>query len=205
MSTGFEGRAVGEAYFRELLGVSPAATRQEIRQAYRRLVMENHPDRFPPEDKALQERKLITMTDAYTFLMSGKTTAERTTGAPRGPRTHPVGAAGTAVGVHKDPAYAYYKQGFINYSVAIRGIADTNRKIAQQKRLGFRPYRVAQDFSTRLSLLNAAYGYFTRVVEEYPECVWVADARMKLSRIQGLVRVYNRILSNLKTRKSRKA
>jgi hypothetical protein len=209
MSPESQNRSPNDSYFRDLLGVSKDATREQIRRTYRRIVMENHPDRFPAERKSLQELKLITMTEAYTFLMGG--TEEDAASAeppPRRSSPRPARAATAthtkalrrAVGNHKDPAYAYYKQGFINFSLAIHGIAEVNRKIAEEKLPRFRPYRVSQDFANSLSLLGAAHGYFMRVVEGYPQSVWVADAEAKLLRIQRFTRLYKRILSNMRIR-----
>jgi len=61
---------MSDSYFREILGVPPDATREQIRQSYRLRVMENHPDRFPAERKHLQELATITLTEAYSALMS---------------------------------------------------------------------------------------------------------------------------------------
>jgi len=191
---------VSDAYFREVLGVSKSAEREEIKQAYRRLVMENHPDRFPADRKNLQELRVITLNEAYAFLMaemredrrerkSSTQGKEPTPARPRSPAT--------AVGRHKDPAYAYYKQGFLHFSLAVHGIAEMNQKLAEQKLTGYRPYRVTQDFANSLSLLGAAHGYFSRVVEEYAPSVWEADARTKLKRIERFTGLYRRILSNL--------
>jgi curved DNA-binding protein CbpA len=207
---------VSDSYFREIVGVDARATREEIKRAYRRQVMENHPDRFPPEKKSVQELKIITLTEAYTALMGAEETEHlREEGGPRkgaatspgrGPaaRKGPEAAAAPAgppaspaIGPHKDPAYAYYKQGFLNFSLAIHGIAEANQRVAEQKSPGFRPYRVAQDFANSLSLLRAAHGYFERVVEDHPGCVWEADARWKLKRIERFTKLYRRILSNL--------
>jgi hypothetical protein len=189
---------VSDAYFREVLGVSSSATREDIKQAYRRLVMENHPDRFPADKKMLQELRVITLNEAYASLMSGMREArsehkpDSRKNEPRRPRT-----TARAVGPHKDPAYAYYKQGFLHFSLAVHGIAEMNQKLAEQKLTGYKPYRVVQEFSNSLSLLGAAHGYFTRVVEEFAPSVWEADARTKLKRIERFTGLYRRILSNL--------
>jgi hypothetical protein len=189
---------VSDAYFREVLGVSKSAEREEIKQAYRRLVMENHPDRFPADRKNLQELRVITLNEAYAFLMAEmrEDGRERKSGA-QGKAPAPGRPPATAVGRHKDPAYAYYKQGFLHFSLAVHGIAEMNQKLAEQKLTGYRPYRVAQDFANSLSLLGAAHGYFSRVVEEYTPSVWEADARTKLKRIERFTGLYRRILSNL--------
>jgi len=194
--------------FREILGVRPDATREEIRQAYRQRVMENHPDRFPPDRKSLQELATIALTEAYTALMSRAAERVEAAGAADSPAASvtlatPAGAPAAAgfLARPRDPAYAYYKQGFINFSLAIHGIAAVNKKIAagrslpQRRRFNTREY-----FGASLAYLRAAHGYFNRVVSEYAGSVWTADARFKLRRIEGLTAIYRRILGNLRMR-----
>ena len=199
---------MSDSYFREILGVPPDATREQIRQSYRLRVMENHPDRFPAERKHLQELATITLTEAYGALMSGarRSAAElmaRTPAAAAGVPHSQQGtvAAAAAVAPPRDPAYAYYKQGFINFSLAIHGIAAVNKKIAAGRSLpSRRRFNTAEYFGTSLAYLRAAHGYFSRVVEEYAGSVWVADSRFKLRRIEGLTAIYRRILKNLRLR-----
>jgi curved DNA-binding protein CbpA len=184
---------MNDDHFREILGVARGATRQELREAYRRLVMENHPDRFPAPRKAVQELAVITLNEAYSALMCLPVFAPPAESAPTGT---PSGSSG--VGPHRDPAYAYYKQGFVNFSIAVRGIAEGNAAVAGKKLPSFTPrYRASQDVANSLGLLSAAHGYFSRVVERFPDSVWCADARVKLARIERFTRLYKRILSNL--------
>jgi curved DNA-binding protein CbpA len=191
---------MSDLYFREILGVPGDATREQVRQAYRRLVMENHPDRFPPEKKALQELTTITLTEAYNALMDPPfpDTARRRAEEPPppGPRRAP---GGPGISLHRDPAYVYYKQGFINFSLAIHGIAEVNRHIAVGRipRLT-RRYTAAEYFGGSLAFLRSAHEYFARVVEDHPESVWAADSSAKLRRIERFTTLYGRILSNLK-------
>jgi hypothetical protein len=101
----------------------------------------------------------------------------------------------------RDPAYAYYKQGFINFSLAIHGIAETNRKLAAGRVPRFtRRYTGAEDIASSLGLLRAAHGYFSRVVEAHPRSVWSADSHTKLRRIEHFTIIYRRILENLRSR-----
>jgi len=194
---------MSEQHFREILGVTETATQEQIKQAYRRLVMENHPDRFPSEKKALQELTTITLTEAYTALMSALTMREEhaPAHAPAKPEGRSPPPAGPGLTAHRDPSYAYYKQGFINFSLAIHGIAEINRKIAAGRVPHFtRRYTAAEDIAGSLGFLQAAYGYFSRVVEDHPDSVWSADSRAKLRRIDRFTLIYRRILENLKRR-----
>lgn len=194
---------MSEQHFRDILGVAENATQEQIKQAYRRLVMENHPDRFPSEKKALQELATITLTEAYTALMSALTMREDHAGSPAAPRrkTRTPAASGPGLTTHRDPSYAYYKQGFINFSLAIHGIAEINRKIAAGRVPHFtRRYTAAEDIAGSLGFLQAAYGYFSRVVENHPDSVWSSDSRAKLRRIDRFTLIYRRILENLKSR-----
>jgi hypothetical protein len=201
---------MSDAYFREILGIGPGATREQIRQAYRTRVMENHPDRFPPERKALQELAVVTLTEAYSAMMSAVRSAPGAHPQPRAARPTDAARAhetahetvsrsdAPAIARHKDPAYAYYKQGFINFSLAIHGIAEINRKIAAGRVPRFtRRYTASEDIAGSLAFLRAAHGYFTRVVDDHPDSVWSADSRAKLRRIERFTSIYRKILANL--------
>jgi hypothetical protein len=192
---------MNDQYFREILGVPADATRDQIRVAYRRRVMENHPDRFPGEKKALQELAMITLTEAYSALMGAAPAADReptTTVSRARPGAKDARAPRNALAAHRDPAYAYYKQGFINFSLAIHGVAEINRKLAGGRVPALRRrYTAAEDISGSLAFLQAAHGYFTRVTMEHAESVWASDARMKLRRIEHFTNIYRRILANL--------
>jgi len=52
----------------EVLGVDRSASDQEIRDRFRRLARENHPDRYRGTDKAEAERKFQTLTEAVNVL-----------------------------------------------------------------------------------------------------------------------------------------
>src|SRR4030095_387351 len=67
--------------FYELLGVSPGASRQELKAAYRDLTKVWHPDRFAHDPRLQQkaEEKLKEINEAYEHLISGKTRRLKTT------------------------------------------------------------------------------------------------------------------------------
>ncbi len=50
------------------LGISPNATKKEIKKAYRRLVMKYHPDKNPDNPEA--EERFKEIQQAYDFLVS---------------------------------------------------------------------------------------------------------------------------------------
>jgi curved DNA-binding protein CbpA len=52
----------------EILGVSRSASEDEIRDRFRRLARENHPDRYKGPDKAEAERKFQSLTEAMNVL-----------------------------------------------------------------------------------------------------------------------------------------
>jgi Tfp pilus assembly protein PilF len=52
----------------EVLGVQRSATEQEIRERFRKLVRDTHPDRYAGADKAEAERKFQALTEAVNVL-----------------------------------------------------------------------------------------------------------------------------------------
>ena len=104
----------------------------------------------------------------------------------------------TDLGFHKDPSYAYYKQGFIHFSRAIHGIEALYQSLSQRRVVHFKPRDDAyQRFTEGLVELRRAHEYFSRVVQEFESSIWKHDARMKLRRIERFTGLYRRILGNL--------
>lgn len=57
-----------------VLGVSPNASKEEIKKAYHRLVKENHPDRFlDEEEKKKATERLAKINEAYNIIEKGQT------------------------------------------------------------------------------------------------------------------------------------
>lgn len=55
------------------LGLSVSASKKDIRDAYRQLVVKNHPDKFQDEiDKQVAEKNFKRIQEAYDFLMELK-------------------------------------------------------------------------------------------------------------------------------------
>jgi curved DNA-binding protein CbpA len=104
----------------------------------------------------------------------------------------------TDLGFHKDPSYAYYKQGFVHFSRAIHGIEALYQSLSQRRVVHFKPRDDAyQRFAEGLVELRRAHEYFSRVVQEFDRSIWKHDAGMKLRRIERFSGLYRRILGNL--------
>ncbi|HYM62080.1 MAG TPA: DnaJ domain-containing protein [Thermoanaerobaculia bacterium] len=73
----------------EVLGVERGASEQEIRDRFRKMARENHPDRYKGPDKAESERMFQTLTEAVNVLTNPvrrrQHDAELTSAAPKSP------------------------------------------------------------------------------------------------------------------------
>jgi hypothetical protein len=104
----------------------------------------------------------------------------------------------TDLGFHKDPSYAYYKQGFIHFSRAIHGIEALYRSLSQRRVVHFKPRDDAyRRFAEGLVELRRSHEYFSRVVQDFEKSIWKHDANLKLGRIERFSGLYRRILGNL--------
>jgi curved DNA-binding protein CbpA len=209
---------VDDRHFWELLGLEPGADRQAIKRAYHRLARRNHPDFFPAADKPRQGLRMITLNEAYAHLLRRtgvQAAAEAGAGQPEqdprsgGPAASPEAAPAcrataeappaTGLGFHREPAYAYYKQGFVHYSRAIHGIQALYRSLRRLYPVHFDPRDDAfERFAGSLTELARAHEYFQRVAAEHAGSVWAPDARVKLARVERFSELYRRILRNLR-------
>jgi hypothetical protein len=195
-----------ESYYFEVLGVKSGASSDEIKHAYRKLVRKNHPDLFPESEKRLQELKMIQINEAYARI------TERLSHRPQcalqrdeaeqmkdGEESHPYTESLTvheippdAIGFHRDVQYAYYKQGFENFSRAVSGIKTMETNVRLKNDLYY-----LQHFARSLHYLRKADLYFSTLLEEYPESIWAYDAYIKIKRIEFFNRFYRKILLNI--------
>ncbi len=191
------------SYYFEVLGIREGAGLKEVKKAYHRLVRLNHPDLFPKEKKELQELKMIEINEAYARIteklkLQPEDEKDRDEkdydnhGKVPQPLT-PFTIYGRDVpGPHRDIQYAYYKQGFENYSRALSGIKSIERRVYLKSDLYY-----LRRFSKSLFYLRKADMYFSKLLEDHPGSMWSADASIKIRRIEYFNRLYRKILLNI--------
>jgi curved DNA-binding protein CbpA len=212
------------------LGLEPTASASDVRAAYHRLAKRNHPDLFPDDQRSRQQLRMMRVNEAYMAALAELADrgdeARRPANAPEAPNgggeaggREPDGSffraweektrtrgpsAERSVGFPRDPAYAYYKQGFRYYNL---GSTELFRKEAPQIRRHLLAEGTADGYLLRLALralhyFERSYSYFLVVAERYPASPWAADARWKLRRLDRFSAVYQRICENLSRRSS---
>ena len=200
-----------------LLGLSSGCSSADARTAYRRLAKENHPDLFPSEHQSRQQLRMMRINEAYMAVLAALAEREwddpeRHAGAAASPEATDSSAAAepgspsaeTAVGSLRDPAYAYYKQGFRYFNL---GSTELFRKEAPKIRRYLETEGSADGYILRLALralhyFERSYSYFLVVAEQYASSPWAADARWKLRRLEKFSAIYQRICENLSRRSS---
>ena len=188
---------MSDRFFWQQLGLEPGENRREIKRAYYKLARQNHPDIFPEERKPVQELKMIALNEAYAYLM-GTIRMNNGIGEGIGIRIDETPSDRTDLGFHKDPSYAYYKQGFIHFSRAIHGIEALYQSLSGRRVVHFKPRDDAyRRFAEGLVELRRAHEYFSRVVQGFEKSIWQHDASLKLGRIERFSSLYRRILGNL--------
>jgi len=193
---------MADNYFYNLLGVAPGATPEQVKHAFHNLARKNHPDFFPEEKKPLQEARMMALNEAYDYLLNREDQGfalQAKSSVPPSDRSACKSDA-SSVGLHKDPSYAYYKQGFVNYSRALNGIMSVHDIMGKKKikRLDQGKNEMAERFINSLTFLRMAHGYFSRVVAEYGDSMWQRDADIKLKKIERFTWLYRRILTNMR-------
>jgi outer membrane protein assembly factor BamD (BamD/ComL family) len=188
-------------YYYEVLGVKPGERLDAVKKSFRTLVRKNHPDLFPEPLKGLQELKMIQINEAYAMI-SRALEPVISVENERVFRTEPEGKAAwyrgaernpqNAVAFHRDIQYAYYKQGFENFSKALNGIKGIERKVSLRN-----DFYYLRRFSASLINLRKADTYFSKLLEEHPESMWAPDAYIKIRKIEYFSRLYRKILTGI--------
>ena len=107
----------------DVLGVERSASEQQIRDRFRKLARDNHPDRYADAEKAEAERKFQTLTEAMNVLTNParrkQHDAEISSGASKSTDLAAVGKAYLAKGVKayndKD-----WKTAYENFDMAVK-------------------------------------------------------------------------------------
>lgn len=181
----------------EILGLSDDANANEIRKAYKKKVKELHPD-ASDESMALKNHYLfIEVCKAYERLCK----ARKESPLSNGVNTGAIPGERSITG-HKDPAYVYYKKGCVYFeqvhpshwnsdrTITINGKTKDENKL-QEKTLG--------KVKTLIALFPKAYYYFSIVVHDYPDSVWMNDSREKMGIIEKRIATYKNILESFST------
>lgn len=200
----------------EILGIDENADRETIKKAYRSLVRRHHPDLFSPEERPVQEWKMIQINEAYAGLLAdlklAKSVPPNTTEARDSPTGRvpgwdyelhgcdPVLSSSRAIGASRDPAYVYYKQGFVHFSRGLGGIMDGNHRDKLTPDAGG-----MNRAAFALKSFRIAHGYFRRVLDEFPQSIWAHDAGVKIRRIESFNAIYLKIKKNLAGRLTRQS
>jgi hypothetical protein len=142
---------------------------------------------------------MVQINEAYTRIIQGRANAlpvESMNDVMV--RVKPRGLSD--VGFHRDIEYAYYKQGFNNYSRALHGIGLIDRKVELRN-----DWYYIRRFSSSLCYLRRADLYFSRLIEEFPDSIWTYDAWVKVRRIEYFTKLYHKILMNMEVRLRKKS
>lgn len=194
------------SYYYEVLGIKEGARLQEVKKAYHQLVRQNHPDLFPKEKKELQELKMIEINEAYARITEKlklqppkdqkedqnwkEKNGSKVFKTPGNTEKYIINK--NVPGSHRDIQYVYYKQGFEHFSRAVSGIKSIERRVTLKNDLYY-----LRRFSASIYYLRKADMYFSKLVEDYPESIWSADASIKIRKIEYFNRLYRKILMNI--------
>lgn len=141
-----KGKVMNNPY--EVLGVSPNASEEEIKAAYRELVKKYHPDRYQNNPLAdLAEEKLQSVNEAYDAIMKGRASGAGAYGSS-GNTTYGPGSSRGFYGNNGGNSYGNtYGQSSSSYDpayVEIRQALDRNDLYRAEQLLVNSPKRDAQ-------------------------------------------------------------
>ncbi|HRW25772.1 MAG TPA: DnaJ domain-containing protein [Spirochaetia bacterium] len=164
---------------RRILRLATRFSDTELRDAYRVIVKEFHPD--IARDKAMAHLHMIEINQAYNLLRRDRTVP-----------SHTRGNGGSASG-----DYELYRSGIdvlrrIHPSEWLRVSKDGLFDPAAIERL-------AEDrdaFQAAIQRTGEAYRIFSELIRDYPGSMWAPDARDKLKTLDTMIIRYKKMMEN---------
>jgi hypothetical protein len=202
----------------QILGIEPTDDPQLIKQAYRRLVKEIHPD--IAKSGFDSHLRFIAVQQAYQRLSrGGKPPSPGTKPSPSAPpraapaqapapvrnpaASRPVAGGQTpGLATVKDQAYALYRAGVKELMKVHPSVwNDHSRQILVAR--DAKDLQVLKETELKVrKLIRAfprAYYYFSIVANDFPDSVWAADANEKLAIIEHQTVRYRSIIESFMT------
>lgn len=181
-----------------LLGISEGASISEIKKAYRLKIKQLHPDVSDDTDSVKNHFLFVEVCKAYERL------CEKTTdsGISKEKNDAISNELGNGLVKHKDAAYVYYKKAYACFelihpshwnstpTITINGKTEEENQLQEQTVAKVREL---------VHLFPKAYYYFSVVVHEYSDSVWVDDAKEKMLIIEKRMQRYKKILESFST------
>ncbi|MBN1685169.1 MAG: DnaJ domain-containing protein [Spirochaetales bacterium] len=209
--------------FYRILGLEPTVSLEVVKDAYYRAAKKNHPDLFPEEQRHVQQLRMMKINEAYLTIVShspegvrrrggydaggfgeGYATASADAGGAHATGSAATGEVsrftrdpGTAVGMLKDPAYAYYKRGFYFYSTGRKTFFDRYKPLKDRFHYMVNNQEILHLALSCLKLYEKSYRYFLKVAEDYPDSIWYRDTLAKMYYLERYNAIYHRICTSI--------
>jgi hypothetical protein len=177
----------------KILRIPENSDLKTIKEAYRKIVKEIHPD---VSGNTFEKHILfIQISKAYERLVKKYSSKETTL---KQKHKSPVTGKNGIIN-HKDPAYVFYKAG-MNFFMKIH---PSQWQIDTQKIMekpGLKDLEELEKIKSKVKelvkLFPKAYYYFSIVVHEYPDSIWFRDSRDKMTLIEERTVMYKKIIDS---------
>lgn len=177
-----------------ILGIPETNDVTLIKKAFHSRAKELHPDVANDMGKVRNYYLFIEVCNAYDRLI-----ARINHDAPRPSSKVRSHESSNEVAKHKDPSYVYYSTACKYYELVHPSHWNDNRTITingktkEENRLQKETLEKVKEL---VSLFPKAYYYFSIVVHDYPNSVWVNDSKEKMEAIEKRMKIYKKIIES---------
>jgi len=177
-----------------ILGISETNDISLIKKAFRTRVKALHPDIINDISEVNNHYLFVDVCNAYERLVK-KSENYKSDNI----QNKTVIDTNQSITQHKDPAYAYYKTACkyyelvhpshwnLDHTITINGKTEEEYILQKETR---------DKVQELVSLFPKAYYYYSIVVHEYAESVWVHDSREKMILIEKRMKTYKKIIDS---------